>query len=121
MLKETGETLCETRRKVRENEGSNLGNCPLSGFLRHLITSFQAASYINGTTREDRGISIVIPPHFFLVKPSEISARSKLTEALDVYVSTWIYVAICLIYSDKTEFIFQQFFNELIGGNSACP
>ena len=40
-------------------------------------------------------------------KRSKISARSKMTEALDVHVSTLIYFAIRLIYSDMTEFILQ--------------
>ena len=119
MPKETGETLCETRGNVRGNggEGGHVGNWRLQGFLRHLVTSFQAASYIDGTTNECRGIFIVFPAHFpaHVVKQSEISARSKVTEALDFHVSTCIYSAIYLIYSDIREFILQQIFNELIG------
>ena len=38
--------------------------------------------------------------HIFLVKQSGISARSKMTEVLAVYLSSWIYSAIYLIYSD---------------------
>ena len=99
MSEETGETLCETHGNVRGNGGNHVGNWHLWRFLRHLVTSFQAASYIDGTTRECRGISIVSRT-FFLVKRSEISARSKMTEALNVHVSTWIYSATYLIYSD---------------------
>ena len=39
-----------------------------------------------------------------------------MTEVLAAHVSTWIYSAIYLIYSNIPEFILQRIFNELIGG-----
>ena len=39
------ETLCETRGNVRENGWKHVGTCRLRGFLRHLVTSFQASTY----------------------------------------------------------------------------
>ena len=80
MPKEIEETLCETRGNVRGNVGKNVENCRLRGFLRHLVTRFQASSYVDGTTLECQGISIAIPAHL----RSKISARSNLAEALDV-------------------------------------
>ena len=56
--KKTGERLCGTRRTVRENEGEHVGNCHSRIFLRHLVTSSQAALYIDKTTRECWEISI---------------------------------------------------------------
>ena len=68
MPKETGETLCETRGNVRGNEGKHVGNRCLPRFLRHLVTSSQAASNLDGTTNECREISIVFSRAVFLVK-----------------------------------------------------
>ena len=61
MLKETGETLCETQENVKGNGGKHAGNFhEVRGFLRHLVTSFQVASYIDRC----RGIFIIFPAHF---------------------------------------------------------
>ena len=49
MPKETGETLCETWGSVRGNSWKYVGNCRLQGFHGHLVTSFQALSYIDRT------------------------------------------------------------------------
>ena len=46
----TGETLCEIRGNVRGNEGKYVEKSHLQGFLRHLVTSFQAASYMDEKT-----------------------------------------------------------------------
>ena len=48
MPKETGETLCETQENVKGNGGKHAGNFhEVRGFLRHLVTSFQVASYLD--------------------------------------------------------------------------
>ena len=62
----TGETLCEIRGNVRGNEGKYVENSHLQGFLRHLVTSFQAASYMDEKTQKCWAISIVFPAHFYL-------------------------------------------------------
>ena len=46
----TGVTLCETRGHVRGNGWKQEETCRLRGFLRYLVTSFQATSYVDGTT-----------------------------------------------------------------------
>ena len=65
MLEETGETLCETRANVIGNGGKHVGNCRLREFLGHLVTSFQAALYIDRTTHKCRGFSNIFPVDFF--------------------------------------------------------
>ena len=48
------------------NTGEHVGNCRLLGFLRHLVTSSQAATYLDGTTRKCWGISTVFSAHFLI-------------------------------------------------------
>ena len=116
MPEETEETLCEIRGNVRGNEGKYVGNSRLQGFLRHLVTSFQTASYMDETTQKCRAISIAFPAHFYLWIDQEYQPEARWQWAQDVHVSTWIYSAIYLIYSDIPEFIHQQIIDELIGG-----
>ena len=72
MTKETGETLRETPGNVKRNGGGkHKWNCRLWGLLRRLVTSFQATSYIDGTTYQCWGISIVFPTHFSLRSDQE--------------------------------------------------
>ena len=59
------ETLCETRGEVRGNAGKHVENCHLRGFIRHMVTSFQGSSYIDGTVLKCWRISIVFPAHFY--------------------------------------------------------
>ena len=66
MLKDTAETLCETRANETGNRGKHVENCYLRGFLRHLVPSFHAPSYIDGTTQEYQRISNVFSIHFSL-------------------------------------------------------
>ena len=66
MPEEIGKAVCETRRNVRGNGGKHVGNCSLQGFLRHLVTNFQASSYIDGKPLEFWGISVIFPVHLSL-------------------------------------------------------
>ena len=69
--------------KRKGNRGKHVENYHLWGFLRHLVTSSQVASYIDGTTRKSWGISIVFPRIFLFVKRLEILAHSKMAEVAD--------------------------------------
>ena len=66
MPKDRGEPPCETWENVRGNWEKHVGNWCLWEFPRHLVTSFQPASYIDGTTHKCRGIFIVFLALFSL-------------------------------------------------------
>ena len=72
MVEKTGEVLYETWGNVRRNGGKHMGNCRLRRLLRHLVNSFEVASYIDGTTHKcsDTNLHCFFRT-FFLVKRSE--------------------------------------------------
>lgn len=80
--------------KTEEEMGKHVGSTAYGDFL---VISSQAALYIDGTTPECWGISIVFPLTFFCVSPSEISESIKMAEAMDVGWMYWIYVPVSCI------------------------
>ena len=91
----------EKRGNVRGNGGKHVGNCHLRGFLRYLGTSFQA-QYRRNNLRMSGNLHC-FSRTFFFVKWSEISACSKMAEALNAHALgfilpdtlryTWVYSA----------------------------
>ena len=59
MPKETWETIGETWGNLWGNGGGKCRELPLGGFLGHLVTSFQAASYTAGFTANDCQICLM--------------------------------------------------------------
>ena len=74
------------------------------GFLRHLVTSFQVASYIDRC----RGIFDIFP--FEAIR--NLSTKQDYRGTGCTCVSTSIYFAIYLKYSDIPEFILKEIFKE---------
>ena len=77
--------------KRKRKEGKHAGNCCLRGFLKHLVTSFEAASYIDRTSYERWRISIVFPTHFSLWSDQEsVHEARRQSEAVDVAICIYL-------------------------------
>ena len=102
--------------------GKHVENCYLRGFLRHLVPTFHASSYIDGTTHKSpmfliQRISNVFSIHFSLWSDEESHHGGRWQKHwIYIHVSACIYSAISLIYSDIPAFILPQSFNESING-----
>ena len=85
-----GNTMWNTGKRKRK-EGKHVHNCCFRGFLRHLVTSFQTASYIDRTTRKCWGISIVFHAHFSFWSDQESVHEAKWqSEAADVVMCVYL-------------------------------
>ena len=96
MPKETGETLCETQGNVKGNGGKHEGNFhEVRGFLGHLVTSFQVASYIDRC----RGIFNIFPAHFSFWSDQKSQHEARLQRH-------WMYMCVYLdLFCDIPEIL----------------
>ena len=101
-------TMWNTRKCTRR-WGQACGELPFTGILRHLVTRFQAPSYINGQAMNVKESLFLM--HIFLYE-----AIRNLSTKQDDRITSWIYSAIYLIYLDIPKFILQWIFNKLIDG-----